>query len=946
MRQLTAASTLDNLKKEAKRWLKVLRANDDEARARLKRAHPGAPAPPSLRDVQHALALEHGLSGWSALKTSVADAASGASRDEAVGALLEAANRGDAERIAELLDSHPGIVNKRGRLAGHWGLRTALHFAINSSDEATVRSLLERGADPNIRDEGDNAMPLHFAAEKEHPGIIRLLIEHGADPIGAGDGHQLEVIGWATCFGKGKRDIVDYLLAHGSRHTILSAVAMGEVEAIRTLGTLSPGSLDTPMDATNHRRRPLHLAIVKKQPESLAVLLDLGADPEAVDAAGLTPLDQAALGGDTEIAQLLIERGAVLQLPAAIGLQRTADIERLVLDDPDCLKPGHRWGTLIVRASEEAAGPMIEELIRLGASVDARDDPSTAVDGTAGYTPLHGAAFRGNAEVVSVLLNHGADPFALEGKYHAPPAGWADYAGHHEVRDLILEAAAADPRHAEWVASFLKNASLDWRVGGSERISAGHMADRLLQRHPEIARNSIYTAVVCSDLEAVQRLLAAHPDAASTPGGPREWPPLLYLCSTRLSHPAANDNAVAIARALLDRSADPNAWYPGGSDSIHYTALTCVFGEGEENASRHPQFEALTQLLFERGAEPYDMQVLYNTHFHGDILWLLEQMYTQAVKMGRQADWDDPSWPMLDMGGYGCGARYLLGIAVDKNNLELAEWILAHGASPNPPAARDPRVSKLTLYQEALRQGRQEMADLLARYGAPRVALTLEGEEAFTAACFRLDRDQAMALLQEHPGYLRSTVTMFAAARRDRADVVALLLDLGMSVDVEDAKGTRALHEAAYADAPEVTALLIERGAEVDPRETQYGSTPLGHAVYGRRQRTIDLLARISRDVFRLTWIGAVERLRTVLSEEPALARIADDGQTPLMWLPDDDGRAMEIARLLLGLGADASIRDKEGHTAADRARKRGLDDVADLLSRSRGQNLPIHGGT
>jgi ankyrin repeat protein len=83
-----------------------------------------------------------------------------------------------------------------------------------------------------------------------------------------------------------------------------------------------------------------------------------------------------------------------------------------------------------------------------------------------------------------------------------------------------------------------------------------------------------------------------------------------------------------------------------------------------------------------------------------------------------------------------------------------------------------------------------------------------------------------------------------------------------------------------------------------------------------------------------------------VLSEEPALARIADDGQTPLMWLPDDDGRAMEIARLLLGLGADASIRDKEGHTAADRARKRGLDDVADLLSRSRGQNLPIHGGT
>ncbi|HSQ29895.1 MAG TPA: hypothetical protein VLN49_08605 [Gemmatimonadaceae bacterium] len=67
-RRITPGSALENLKREAKRWLKALRENVDEARARLARAFPGAPDVPTLRDVQHALAREHGFAGWSALK--------------------------------------------------------------------------------------------------------------------------------------------------------------------------------------------------------------------------------------------------------------------------------------------------------------------------------------------------------------------------------------------------------------------------------------------------------------------------------------------------------------------------------------------------------------------------------------------------------------------------------------------------------------------------------------------------------------------------------------------------------------------------------------------------------------------------------------------------------------------------------------------------------------
>src|SRR5262249_31813904 len=95
----------------------------------------------------------------------------------------------------------------------------------------------------------------------------------------------------------------------------------------------------------------------------------------------------------------------------------------------------------------------------------------------------------------------------------------------------------------------------------------------------------------------------------------------------------------------------------------------------------------------------------------------------------------------------------------------------------------------------------------------------------------------------------------------------------------------------------------------------------------------IEFLSRFTRDVFRLTRIGNIERLREVLREEPDLAKVVDDGYTPIMWLPDDEAHAIEIVELLLDHGADPTIRSKEGMTAADCAIKRGLYEVAELLS-------------
>jgi ankyrin repeat protein len=51
------------------------------------------------------------------------------------------------------------------------------------------------------------------------------------------------------------------------------------------------------------------------------------------------------------------------------------------------------------------------------------------------------------------------------------------------------------------------------------------------------------------------------------------------------------------------------------------------------------------------------------------------------------------------------------------------------------------------------------------------------------------------------------------------------------------------------------------------------------------------------------------------------------------MYLPpDDEARAMEVARLLLDHGADPTIRDPQGNTAADRADRNAMYEVAALL--------------
>jgi hypothetical protein len=100
----------------------------------------------------------------------------------------------------------------------------------------------------------------------------------------------------------------------------------------------------------------------------------------------------------------------------------------------------------------------------------------------------------------------------------------------------------------------------------------------------------------------------------------------------------------------------------------------------------------------------------------------------------------------------------------------------------------------------------------------------------------------------------------------------------------------------------------------------------------------IDLLTPVSSDIWNLTNLGKIDRLRAVLAADPVAALKRDSGLTPFWWLPNDDALAAEAVEVLLAQGADPSVTTKDGRTAADRARERGLDVAAAKLDAARSQ--------
>lgn len=201
------------------------------------------------------------------------------------------------------------------------------------------------------------------------------------------------------------------------------------------------------------------------------LLLDCGA---AIDGfGGWSPLEEALYWKSQDVINLLVQRGAsVHNLRIAAGLGRTDLIEGLLAPDgtlqSDAGSINWPWGDLnVIEGSNfdrngkdmlaakfasfthDAQGVInnafvyacmhghtaaAKLLLERGAQLD-------AIAGGFDYsgTALHYAALHGHRTMVEFLIERGADVRVKDTKVGQTPAGWADYGGHPEIKDLLQQ---------------------------------------------------------------------------------------------------------------------------------------------------------------------------------------------------------------------------------------------------------------------------------------------------------------------------------------------------------------------------------------------------------------------------------------------------------------------------------------------------------------------------
>lgn len=481
------------------------------------------------------------------------------------GQFLGAARRGDVPTVQKMLQKDPSLVHLRGGNG-----KTPLHMAVEGGYGPVAAALLRAGADKEAVDR-EGRRPLHYAAAGPGSHLLQLLLTWGVN-WRARDHRSLTALHVAA--DAGNTDAVRHLLKVGANpllrnyqgrtalHEVIHSSKAGFFDRLDIIDSLTASGPRALVNARDHRGwTALHYAADHGETELVNALVSRGGNINARERNGDTPLHLALRGGSSYTG------------------------ESMLAHHPD-LKAVNKCGTAIIhQASKLGLAGIITASIDQGEFVNARDSREA--------TPLHYAAGACQLSGIEALIQHGADPDAVDAEgntaMHAFVAGCSDKS-RDDISDFCKEllknnvpinkankegdtplATAIKQRKAA-VAEGLVQSGADTRISDRHGQSPLHLICRIAkapgrESPPFFSITIIFLGRFGADLEARDR-------EGRTP-----------------LHWAAENDRSLLVEALLDEGAVIEPRDNRGRTPLH---LACEAGSIDT-----------AKLLISRGADPH-----------------------------------------------------------------------------------------------------------------------------------------------------------------------------------------------------------------------------------------------------------------------------------------------------------------------------------------------------
>ena len=773
--------------------------------------------------------------------------------------LVEAVQKGDAD-IVELLLEH----------GAEQGLGWAIKEAIFNKNGEIIRILSEHGA---VVDEVDwSYPPLVEAVEKRNADVVKLLLEHGAKQgidqamTNAIFNKNSDIIKTLSEYGarvqdnhwsfksplvlmaveKGDADIVKLLLVHGAKQglgwAIKEAIFNKDVEIIRILS--EHGAL---VDEVDWLYPPLVEAVEKKNADIVKLLLEHGAK-QGIHRA----MTNAIFNKNADIIKTLSEYGAHVQdnhwsfkSPLVMAVENgDADIVKLLLEH------GAKQG--IDQAMTNAIFNKNTEIIHVlsghGAQVAEIERP---------YPPLVEAVAKGDADLVKLLLKHGAKRGIDQAITNAIMSEQT------EIIQMLSEHGAKveykGGKHNLVTACEIGNtnvAKLLLEHGAKESEYCGWaLTEAILNKHTEIVDLLLEHGVCVAD-DGDRHGLPAIVEASIE--GDIDSLKLLLKYGEKEQH--HNDLGCAlcvaatpeIVKLLLDNGAEADYTYT----MYDFKEIPLVTASSNGNIEN-------VKLMLNYGAKKYLPKALVGAieNKHTDLAELLTQ---------HGAHVDDESWFDFD-------EMPALVRASMWGNIEVVKLLSKHGAEKNLDWA----------LEAASKGGHTEIVNFLFDYGDGVDDCDMFDTAALVEAS-RNGKTNTVRFLLEQLGIMnRIGLALRAASGKGHLDIVQLLSEYGNADDLG-----YALIEASQSGHTEITKFLIKCDVFVDFQDEE--------------QNTALIIAG---------WNGHADSVKLLIECGAEVNMQNSHGTSALMAA--SQAKHTDVMKLLLSYGANVNLKDNNGQTAA-----------------------------